>query len=63
MASLNAVTHMLDRGKVYVTICSMFILITVLYVLDMEISPSIHEYVKCGVGMGYNYTANVTTQS
>ena len=62
MASLNEATRLLDRGKVYISVASMIIIITILYLLDEEMTPSIHKHLRCGLALTYNITINDTTQ-
>ena len=62
MASLNGATRLLDRGKVYISVASMIIIITILYLLDAGMTPSIHKHSRCRIALSYNITMNDTTQ-
>ena len=62
MASLNEATRLLDRGKLFISVASMIIIITILYLLDAGMTPSIHKHLRCGLALTYNITINDTTQ-
>ena len=62
MASMNEATRLLDRGKLYSTLASMIIIITILYLLDAGMSPSIHKHLRCGVASTYNFSINGSRQ-
>ena len=62
MATLNEARRLLERGKVYTSPASMTIIITTLYLLDKEMTPSIHKHLRCGLALSYNITMNDTTQ-
>ena len=62
MLSLNEARRLLDRGKLYSSLTSIMIKITILYLLDAGMSPSIHKHLRCGVALTYNFTINDTTQ-
>ena len=62
MLSLNEARRLLDRGKLYSSLASIIIIITILYLLDAGMSPSIHKHLRCGVASTYNFSINGTTQ-
>ena len=56
MLSLNEARRLLDRGKLYSSLASIIIIITILYLLDAGMSPSIHKHLRCGVASTYNFS-------
>ena len=54
MAALNEPRRLLERGKLYISITSMIIIITILYLLDAGMTPSIDKHLRCGLALTYN---------
>ena len=62
MAALNEARRLLERGKVYISVTCMIIILALLYLLDVEMTPSIEEHLRCGLALIYNITVNDTIQ-
>ena len=62
MAALNGARRLLERGKLYISVTSMIIILALLYLLDVEMTPSIEEHLRCGLALIYNITVNDTIQ-
>ena len=62
MAALNEARRLLERGKLYISVTSMIIILTILYLLDVGMTPSIDKHLRCGLALTYNLTINDTTQ-
>ena len=62
MAALNEARRLLERGKLYISVTSMIIIITILYLSDVGMTASIEKQLRCGLALTYNLTINDTTQ-
>ena len=63
MSTLNEARRLLERGKIYISVTSLIILlITTLYLSEVGMSGSFEKNLRCGLALTYNLTINDTTQ-
>ena len=63
MSTLNEARRLLERGKIYISVAFLIILIiTTVYLSDVGITGSIEKNLRCGLALTYNLTMNGTTQ-
>ena len=62
MAALNEARRLLERGELYISVTFMIIILTILYLLDVGMTPSIDKHSRCGLALIYNITMNDTIQ-
>ena len=63
MSTLNEARRLLERGKLFISLASLIIIIiTTLYLSDVGMTGSFEKNLRCGLALTYNLTINDTTQ-